>query len=257
MEAEGRRLLDAFNGLELSTLTRQRQIKPPVIPPLPSHGSLSDAGWPSGSLRPGKEMDALSFKSSGSARTARSLKRTPSQGTKMRTVTSASALSSGSGAALDRKTSMSSVSSRGRTAPTLAGHLGFASSSSVNLARSTGHLPLETVEETEGGGVPRPKLSTSRSGSMRRDSRWADSGIGSPVSPSSRSEVGSTGSGSRRGHGAAVAAAIDEEELTSMETELADIRRRRAEVTGRYEARLEYLRARLKGAELREKILRK
>ncbi|EJF63319.1 hypothetical protein DICSQDRAFT_102480 [Dichomitus squalens LYAD-421 SS1] len=260
VEAEGRRLLDAFNGLELSTLTRQRQFKPPIIPPLPSHGPLGDGSWPSGSLRPGKDMDALSFKSSGSARTARSLRRTPSQGTKMRTVTSASALST-SGAALDRKTSMSSVSSRGRTAgpplPTVAGHLGFASSSSVNLVRSTGHLPLETVEEAEGGGRHRPKLSTSRSGSMRRD-EWADSGIGSPISPSSRSEVGSTGSGSKRGHGAAAAAAaIDDDELMSMETELADIRRRRAQVTGRYEARLEYLRARLKGAELREKILRK
>lgn len=35
-----------------------------------------------------------------------------------------------------------------------------------------------------------------------------------------------------------------------------DIRRRKAEVTARYEARVEYLRARLKGAELREKLLK-
>ena len=79
-------------------------------------------------------------------------------------------------------------------------------------------------------------------------------GAATPISPSSRSEVGSTGSGSKRGLGPGQ---IDEEELMMMEAELADIRRRRAEVTGRYEARLEYLRARRKGAELREKILRK
>jgi len=50
---------------------------------------------------------------------------------------------------------------------------------------------------------------------------------------------------------------VEDEDIQAMEAELADIRRRRTEVTGRYEARLEYLRARLKGAELREKILRR
>ena len=253
VEAEGRRLLDAFNGLELSTLTRRR--KPPVIPPLPSHGSLNDGSWPSGTLRPGKDADALSFKSSGSARTARSLKRTPSVGTKMRTATSSTTLSSQPH--VIRKASMSSVSSRGRTGPAvpaLAAHLGLASSSSVNLARSTGHLPLETVEESDGRP---PKMSQSRSGSTRRESRWAETSggsMGSPISPGTRSEAGSTSSGSKRALGPGQ---IDDDELMSMEAELADIRRRREEVTARYEARLEYLRARLKGAELREKILRK
>ena len=92
---------------------------------------------------------------------------------------------------------------------------------------------------------------------MRRSSRWTEATITSLISPSTRSEVGSTGSGSGSKRAASVAAAIDDEELMSMEHELADIRRRRAEVMGRYEGRLEYLRARLKGAELREKIMRK
>ncbi|KAI0769975.1 hypothetical protein C8Q74DRAFT_1317406 [Fomes fomentarius] len=246
VEAEGRRLLDAFNGLELSTLTK-RQRKPPVIPPIPSLGSLNDGNWPSGTLRPTKDTDALSFKSSGSARTARSLKRSPSIGTKMRNVTSASSLSTQQ--SVIRKGSMSSVSSRGRTGPslptalpTLVGHLGLASSSSVNLARSTGHLPLETVEETEGRSH---KHAATRSGSSRRDSRWAESSTGSATSPitplTARSDVGSTGSGKQSGAGH-----IDDEELMNIETELTDIRRRRAEVTARYER-----------AELREKILRK
>ncbi|KAI0335816.1 hypothetical protein GY45DRAFT_705054 [Cubamyces sp. BRFM 1775] len=256
VEAEGRRLLDAFNGLELSTLTR-RQRKPPVIPPLPSHGSLTDANWLGGdkrSIRGGKDSDALSFKSNGSGRTTMSMKRSPSIGGKMRTVNSVGTLVSQH--AVMRKGSFSSVSSRGRTAPSLpnlASHLGLGSSSSVNLARSTGHLPLETVEETD-GHPPRP--AALRSAGSKRESRWTETasmGSSNPVSPTSRSDAGSTGTGGRRAAGIP----IDEEEFQSMEAELADIRRRRAEVTARYESRLEYLRARLKGAELREKILRK
>ena len=41
------------------------------------------------------------------------------------------------------------------------------------------------------------------------------------------------------------------------ESEISDIRRRREELTARYTARLEFLRAKLKGAELHEKLLRK
>ena len=41
------------------------------------------------------------------------------------------------------------------------------------------------------------------------------------------------------------------------ESELSDIRRRREELVARYTARLEFLRAKLKGAELHEKLLRK
>jgi hypothetical protein len=39
--------------------------------------------------------------------------------------------------------------------------------------------------------------------------------------------------------------------------ELAEVRRRRAEMVGRCEARLEYLRAKLKGAQIHEKLLKK
>jgi len=47
---------------------------------------------------------------------------------------------------------------------------------------------------------------------------------------------------------------VDTEEV---ENEMEDIRRRREEVSLRYEARLEYLRAKLKGAQLHEKLMRK
>lgn len=42
-----------------------------------------------------------------------------------------------------------------------------------------------------------------------------------------------------------------------VDREVEDIRRRRTEVTKRYEARLEFLRAKLKGAEIHEKLLKK
>jgi hypothetical protein len=41
-----------------------------------------------------------------------------------------------------------------------------------------------------------------------------------------------------------------------VETDIEDIRRRREEVRQRYDARLEYLQAKLKGAQLHEKLLR-
>lgn len=48
-----------------------------------------------------------------------------------------------------------------------------------------------------------------------------------------------------------------ENEGTDEQNETADIRKRREEVGARYDARLEYLQAKLKGAELHEKLMRK
>ncbi|KAI0917001.1 hypothetical protein AcW2_007250 [Taiwanofungus camphoratus] len=237
VEAEGRRLLDAFNGLELSTLTRRKR-QPPVIPPLPFSNSNEGIGigvstntLDRQSLRAGKDIDTLSFKSSGSIRTAHSMTRSQSGPRKMRTATSSTTLTSQPSMVI-RKGSISSMSSRGRPGlGTLSGLTGLASSSSVNLTKSSGHLPLATVAETE--GCPQ----------VRRARGIASNG----------SSVSSRG----RAWSANTTVNGEDEEILAMETELADIRRRRVEVTARYEARLEYLRARLKGAELREKILRK
>ncbi|GBE84872.1 hypothetical protein SCP_0700520 [Sparassis crispa] len=239
VEAEGRRLLDAFNGLELSTLTR-RQRRPPVIPPLSLGNPIDVTGLNADrrSLRAGKDIDSLSFKSSGSIRTTRSMKRSPSS-RKMRTATSTATLVS-QPSHLVHRGSMSSMSSRSKAGGSvLQPHVGLASSSSVNLARSTGHLPLATVAETEG----KASNSSRTSGTGKN---WLDaSADGLPASASGQSTAGkATG-------------AEEDEEIQAMEAELTDIRKRRAGVTARYEARLEYLRARLKGAELREKILRK
>jgi len=45
--------------------------------------------------------------------------------------------------------------------------------------------------------------------------------------------------------------------LQALENDMADIRRRREEVIARYEARLDLLRVKLKGAEMHEKLLKR
>jgi hypothetical protein len=226
VEAEGRRLMDAFNGLELSTLTR-RQNQAPRLPSMvspSSDGTRSHNG--DGSTwtpmpdrkRRGVDVDTISIRSNTSAGTT--LSAAKSQHSK-RTPAANKSVS------LLRKSSLSSVSSRGNSSHGLPpvpplpstssnlGHLGVGSSSSVNLTRSTGHLPLSALAESE--IVDRRSFAEARSG----------------LGPE------------------------DDADIVALELELADIRKRRGEVTARYEARLEYLRAKLKGAELHEKLLRK
>lgn len=236
VEAEGRRLMDAFNGLELSTLTRQHRPArlPSVISPS-SDGSRSRDGregtepstWAStpDRKRHFRDLDALSIRSTTSAGTSLSAAKSQVSNTRLRTVPGAN-----KSVAILRKSSVSSISSRTNSvanglspmsplspsSPSL-GHLGVGSTSSVNLARSSNHLPLSALAESE--IVDRRSFAESRLGI-----------VGDPQ---------------------------EDADLTAMEGELADIRKRRGEVTARYETRLEFLRAKLKGAELHEKLLRK
>ncbi|KAF9781716.1 hypothetical protein BJ322DRAFT_1077792 [Thelephora terrestris] len=179
VEAEGRRLLDAFNGLELSTLTkRQRR-------PIP--------------LQVSSETD------SGSTHSGRSASlRGPRQ---MATNQSSQPLVS-QPITLSRKNSLSSMSSRGR---------------SINGS----HYPLP---------------STTSSNSLGRFGTSTSTGSTPSVNNFSALET--------------VEEAGDPA-LAMLESEMADIRRRRAEVVARYEAKLELLRAKLKGAEMHEKLLKR
>ncbi|PCH40172.1 hypothetical protein WOLCODRAFT_136703 [Wolfiporia cocos MD-104 SS10] len=227
VEAEGRRLLDAFNGLELSTLTRGHR-RPHARPPISisaSQEGISTHSTERRSTRSIKDTDMLSFQSGGSLHTTPSTKR-PSSTHRIMPAGAPPATPR----TMSRKGSMSSMSSRGKSG--LSGvpvNYGLGSSSSINLAKSSGHLPLATVRELE-----TPQLG--HYASATEESDWTAS-----------SSVRSGPEGSTE----------EDEDIKALETELADIRRRRTEVTARYEARLEYLRARLKGAELREKLLRK
>lgn len=230
VDAEGRRLMDAFNGLELTTLTRRRQ-QPARLQPATtqlSDGSRSNNGDPSNSLSPERkrrDMDVLSIRSTTSVGTTLSVARSQHS----RRIQGAN-----KSVSLLRKNSISSVSSSTRagsvhglhpvpplpTPPSLLGHLGHlgvGSTSSISLARSGGGLHhLSALAESE--IVDRRSFAEARPG------------------PGSDQE---------------------DAEITALESELNDIRKRRGEVTARYETRLEYLRAKLKGAELHEKLLRK
>lgn len=245
IEAEGRRLLDAFNGLELSTLVRQH--RRPGQAPLSAAALLaspadSENQWkpnilsPSASVRTGKDPDGSSMVSGNSGMTGLSRNRSPSV-SRTRQLHASSSAPVFQPVTLNRKTSLSSISSRNRSGTTPSqslGRFGFGSTSSVNLSRSSGHLPLATVSETESMYVPSP-LKSSRS--AREDAM--------PLSPE----------GSQ--YSESVKHLREDDDILALEAEMADIRKRRAEVTARYEARLEYLRARLKGAELREKLLKR
>ncbi|KAI0004503.1 hypothetical protein BJV74DRAFT_948310 [Russula compacta] len=239
VEAEGRRLMDAFNGLELSTLTRQSQSNPISALPSATHFlqglDSSDYAWSSQSL---KDPDGMSMRSTTSNGTSLSTQRSPVRSP--RTVPNTPLVSQP--ISLGRKPSLSSISSRGRSGPASGapylpalpsslGRLWSGSTSSVNLARSTGHLPLAPVVEGDGrepieGHTRHLRVDTSPSAFL-----------GS--TPRRNGMIG------------------DDGDIMALETEMAEIRRRRAEVMGRYEERLGYLRAKLKGAELHEKLLRR
>ena len=245
MEAEGRRLMDAFNGLELSTLVRQQ--RRPGNAPLASASLMTtpvdgEALWktyPSPSSKPpsvktGKDADAMSIVSASSGRTALSQKRSPSVRSRPRQLNASNSAPVFQPITLSRKTSISSVSSRHKNGAPSLGRLGLGSTSSLNVRGSSSNLPLATVSETglsyvssplKGAASPRPPPTPlSASGSQYSDS---------------------------------VKNLHDDDDIVALEAEMADIRKRRAEVTARYEARLEYLRARLKGAELRERLLKR
>ncbi|KAJ7158665.1 hypothetical protein C8R46DRAFT_396629 [Mycena filopes] len=243
VEAEGRRLVAAFNDLETSAVIRYRQEHPqrqrssppvrrPGVSPVPSTSSRSRTNSHRQNLAP----DAQSVRSNSSLRT------TKSSGSLYHSSASASgssplppppppsagpssgwaALSPKRLPSLRRKASTSSLTpsflSVGRGASPNANANANAKpnlSRSSSMSRSTGHLPLPASSPPAGGG-----------------------GSGSGSGSTMMELLASAG----EGEGGA---------------ELAEVRRRRAEMVGRCEARLEYLRAKLKGAEIHEKLLKK
>ncbi|KZT28909.1 hypothetical protein NEOLEDRAFT_1239387 [Neolentinus lepideus HHB14362 ss-1] len=240
VEAEGRRLLDAFNGLELSTLTKHHRRTSTLTSPVSGSGDMRDDtdhlnGGAQGkwTLVPETRSihrgdDGMSVHSVGTTMSGAKSMRSAREGGQISRMlpTSGPALPS-----VTRKSSFSSTSSRGTSyvptspIPPVPGipsvHRGV-----VHVSRSNGHLKLASVKEGDGKAQ-----------------------YLSPASPVAQANAVSARSGGRK--------ATDEDvDLRAMEKELGDIRRRKAEVTARYDARLEYLRAKLKGAELRERLLK-
>jgi hypothetical protein len=194
VEGEGKRLLDAFNGLEISTLTKRQNRSgcgPMVRDAIDSTWTLVPDRRP---LRRGPDSDTTSLLSNDSSRTSPSI-----------------AMSTRS----SRRTPLSPVKSNAASippvpslpsSPAAVADDDVSSSSSLSLARSRSHRALRSLVESD-----------------------------------ELSEMDSH----------------EEGDAFVLDKELSDIRRRREEVLDRYEARLDYLRAKLKGAEIHEKLLRK
>ncbi|KAK7682433.1 hypothetical protein QCA50_014638 [Cerrena zonata] len=256
VEAEGKRLLDAFNGLELSTLVKKQR-----DPGMSNDGRLragSGSQYGGGSSR--MDVDSQSIRSNLTNRTGHSSAAPPRpsesngsnglNGLSHLNRNRRNASTSNSAASLYRKNSISAMSTHSKSSmnphipptPTtpsrLPSRLRLGSTSSVNLVRSSSHLPLAPVAERVDPPLPNSNLSnpplTPHTPHLPPTPRTPHRTLrGFPSESDAMSEMG------------------DE-----MHEEMNDIRRRKAEVTARYEARVEYLRARLKGAELREKLLK-
>lgn len=236
LEAEAKRLMDAFTGLEVTTLAKAQRghVRPSLRSVDFGKNSTGDSTWGVDSDGPSQRRinladDTISMRSGTSVGTTPSLSPSVSRSAysakKMgRTKLSVNApigVSTSRAGSLHRKNSSSSVASDKRPAkasmappvPALPAaiaqihHLKSASVSNISLARSTGHAPMNTVPEDE---------LMSASGTIK-------------------------------------SLRVNEE----LESEMDDIRRRREEVSHRYDARLEYLRAKLKGAQLHERLMRK
>jgi hypothetical protein len=213
VEAEAKRLMDAFSGLEVTTLAKlQRHHIRPSLKSVDFKMSSSESHWSPDSesrsrriLLADDGMSTISMRSGTSAGSLARSAHSPLKTTRAKPLSFISKTGS-----LHRKNSASSIASErmvGRTLSTSIsnGHLKGVNSSNNSLLRSTGHLPMDTVLEDE-----RVSMSTT----VRL-------------------------------------------EAEDIENEIEDIRRRREEVSVRYEARLDYLRAKLKGAQLHEKLMRK
>jgi hypothetical protein len=192
LEGESNRLLDAFNGLEISTLTRAQNRsgrRPSVHDAVDSTWTLVPNRRP---LHRALDSDATSLRSndsSGTPSVAKSIRRPH---------------------ALRRHNSRADMSSFHPVPPLSAssifGQVDIDSSSSMNPLRTPGHLTLN------------PSVDHDKMLDMAME---------------------------------------DDEDALALDKEVGDIRRRREEVMSRYEVRLEYLRAKLRGAEIHERLLRK
>ncbi|KAJ7857629.1 hypothetical protein B0H14DRAFT_2750563 [Mycena olivaceomarginata] len=252
VEEEGRRLMDGFSGIELSTLTKRRRTaavtgpRDSVATLMPEARSMRSALSIAGHSRKGSDADrdgdAVSMRSATSAGTTPSMasrraRSTHRSGSGLKpAVHAASFVSSASSTRVGSLQRKNSGSSFGST------HTG----SRLGIGAHVAHIPHVGSSHSGSGGLMVP-----------------------PVPPlplgMSLGQLGSTPSLSRSsGHlpmsvvredEAVLTIDLDDEREFGMEME--ELRRKRDEVAGRYEARLEYLRAKLKGAELHEKLLSK
>ncbi|KAF7327673.1 hypothetical protein MKEN_00346700 [Mycena kentingensis (nom. inval.)] len=244
VEAECRRLVTAFNDLETSAIIRYRQEDPqrarsgststaalsqrPSISPLPpASASGANPHAKSRSRSNSQRMDQQSIRSNNSLRT------TKSTASLFQSSNSPSALplsqsTPPSGSASSWSTRISTLRRKGSVASLL----------------SQGNSSFLTVGRA---ATPTPSVGRNRSPSVSDASRSV-----------SHLPLPNSGSGSSAsGGGSTMMELLNNPTPEEGGEELAEVRRRRGEMVGRCEARLDYLRVRLKTAELHEKLLRK
>ena len=244
LEEENKRLMDMFNGLEMTMLTKHGR-------PANNGRSASDGVAGSG----GRTLP--------SDWTLASDKKIPAP-EKSSSRLSISSSSMRSFAGLQRKGSLSFLR-RSQLPPlppiptsaTSASTSGFGST--PTSATSMGVSPtLPSASSTSSSSLhpyPHPMVIAGGSQSNRSSPNLAlDRGVGVGSTTSSgkltRSRSGYIGTNHGKGGGG------DDAEQDALENGLDDIRRKRASVLSRYEKRLEYLRARLRSAELHERLLK-
>lgn len=212
VESEQKRLMDAFHGLELTTLARRPRVAPYKRSAEFGKIKTVDSIWGDSdgrSQRRDLTDDGISLHSGTSAGTSPSVARS-TYGLRSKVSLSSPLGSSPPTLPLLRKGSLSSVDDRKTPIPLPSScsasqrYLQAASNSNISLHSRNSRVGANTVPDDE--------------------------------NPSS---------------------AVHIDFGDSLEGELEDIRRRREEVNNRYEARLEYLRAKLKGAQLHEKLMRR
>ncbi|KAJ6557335.1 hypothetical protein DFH09DRAFT_543230 [Mycena vulgaris] len=232
VEAEGRRLMDAFSGLELSTLTKRRRTA--VTSPRDSVATLVPDSRSVHSFRRTRkgsdaaDGDAASMRSATTAASMTSRQGRPTlkpDGPVQMQAGFTSSTSLSRGGSLNRKNSISSIGSSGS-------RLGIGANGSGSRSGSGG-LMVPPVPPLPLG------MSLGQMGST----------------PSLTRSTGHLPMGILREEEAVLTVDLDDEREFGLEMD--ELRRRREEVAARYEARLEYLRAKLKGAELHEKLLSK
>ncbi|KAG7089522.1 hypothetical protein E1B28_011198 [Marasmius oreades] len=237
---EGRRLIDALNDLERSVITKAYRDRSSVQPPLAE--TIISANWPSTPLSPPRNLRSASTSkpsitniistssSSQSGRTIASRSSALHSPSFLKTKNSSSSLNSATLYATESQRSQASRMQRPRL-----NRKGSMSSLLSSRSRSNSFLSVakdalnSATSNRSTGHLPLTAVAGERQ--VRADV------VRRP----------SVSDGMTRGRGG-------EDEIDPL---VLDVRKRRKEVICRYEARLEYLRARLKGAELHEKLLKR
>ncbi|KAK7033197.1 hypothetical protein R3P38DRAFT_2921300 [Favolaschia claudopus] len=246
VEAEGRRLIVAFNDLETSAVIRYRRehqprrrsgtTPPPTTPrrpalsplPVPGSSSSNSSHTPNRSRSNSYRADAQSIRSNSSLRTTKSI------GSLLRTSDSTPPPPAFSQSTPPQATSPSAWTAR---LPSLRKKGSESSLASSNAAANNSNSFLSP------GAQSPSTLSRTRSSSMSRSTGHL------PLPPPIH----------RHGSGSTMMELLNSTQPPPGEggEELTEVRRRRAEMIGRCEARIDYLRAKLKAQEIHEKLLRK